>query len=210
MFYFERKFRRQGFQYIIGVDEVGRGPLAGPVVAGAVLLKTKRFRNRIVDSKALSRWQREKAFYEIIEKSLFGIGVINEKVIDRLNILEATRLAMENAIWGILYQLKKNRRYQPVIKDKVFVLVDGNVRLDIGYPYQNIIRGDQSSRSIAAASIVAKVTRDRIMDLYAQVYPQYGFFRNKGYPTAFHRQALTKHGPSLIHRQSFLKWLNQN
>lgn len=182
---------------IIGVDEVGRGPLAGPVVAAAVALKTTRFKNRIDDSKKLTSRQRESAFFEIINKSIFGIGIANEKIIDNLNILVATRLAMEQALDALLDNLKHHK------KQYIHILIDGNVKLDISLPFTNIIRGDSKSKSIACASIVAKVTRDRLMCLYDRIYPQYGFFQHKGYPTKMHREAIKRFGSSLIHRTTF-------
>lgn len=196
MFYFERMLKKKGRNVIIGVDEAGRGPLAGPVVAAAVCLKNNRFKNRIDDSKKLSARQRENAYLEIIEKSYFGIGIINEKVIDRLNILESTRLAMEEAVFQLTRKLK--------VKDpRIHVLIDGCVRLDIRFPCTFIIKGDSRSKSIASASILAKVTRDRIMQIYDKIFPQYGFIRHKGYPTKAHRNAIKKFGSSTIHRMSF-------
>jgi ribonuclease HII len=194
--YYENKFRGKGFALIIGVDEAGRGPLAGPVVAAAVALKEQSFVNRIDDSKKLSPLQREKAFPEIVDKSTFGIGIVDEKIIDRINILEGTRLAMEKAIGQLLSKLKYNKR-------RIHILVDGDVKLISDYPFSNIIKGDAKSRSIAAASIIAKVTRDRIMSLYDKLYPEYGFSQHKGYPTKTHRLALKRFGPSVIHRKSF-------
>jgi ribonuclease HII len=195
--YYERKLKKRGYKLIIGVDEVGRGPLAGPVVAAAVTLKTTRFKNRIDDSKKLTVLQRENSFREIIQKSIFGVGIVNEKIIDQLNILVATRMAMEQAIMVLRNKLKEYQGRQ------IHVLIDGNVRLDIDLPATNIIRGDSRSKSIACASILAKVIRDHIMCLYDKQYPQYGFFRHKGYPTRRHRAALKKFGPSIIHRMSF-------
>ena len=205
MLYFERKFERKGFKFIIGVDEAGRGPLAGPVVAGAVLLKNRRFKNRIIDSKKLSPLQRQKAFSEIIKKSIFNIGLINEKIIDRINIAQATRLAMESAIKGLIQKLKRINRGPGSFKESIYILVDGNVKLNIQYPYVNIIEGDNRSRSIAAASILSKFIRDHIMCSHASSYPQYGFRRHKGYPTRLHKMALKRYGPTDIHRLSFLK-----
>lgn len=197
MLYYERNFKKKGYRLIIGVDEAGRGPLAGPVVAAAVALKTARFKNRIDDSKKLTPSAREKAFLEIIHKSVFGIGIINEKIIDSINILEATRLAMEVAISALIKKIKSQK------KKFIHILVDGNVKLNIDFSYTNIIRGDAKSKSIASASILAKVTRDRIMSIYDRIYPEYGFLQHKGYPTKIHRQALKRLGPSLIHRMSF-------
>lgn len=197
MLYYERKFKQRGFCLIIGVDEAGRGPLAGPVVAAAVMLRQPRFKNRIDDSKKLTPQQRENAFLEITKESAYGIGIVNESIIDRLNILAATRIAMENAIAALIAKLKDYRQQQ------VHILVDGNVKLNTRFCLTNIIKGDAKSKSIAAASILAKVTRDRIMNLYDRAYPQYGFLRHKGYGTKMHVAALRKFGPSLIHRMSF-------
>ena len=183
---------------IIGVDEAGRGPLAGPVVAGAVALQTTVFKNRIDDSKKLTALQREKAFGELINKSLYGVGIIDERVIDQINILEATRLAMENAVKALIEKLKYPS------KKNIHILVDGDIKLNLGLPFSNIIKGDAKSKSIASASILAKVTRDYLMCLYDRAYPQYGFVQHKGYPTKKHRAALKRFGPSLIHRKSFL------
>lgn len=187
---------------IIGVDEAGRGPLAGPVVAAAVTLKTASFKNRIDDSKKLTSLQREKAFPEIIQKSVFGIGVINEKIIDRLNISVATRRAMEAAILTLLDKLKKSPRKH------IHIIVDGNINLDINFPFTKIIKGDSKSKTIACASILAKVTRDRIMYLYDKLYPEYGFSQHKGYPTKRHKGLLKRFGPSIIHRKSFSPCMN--
>lgn len=197
MLYYERKLKKKGYDLIIGVDEVGRGPLAGPVVAAAVALKNTRFKNRIDDSKKLSAKAREKAFGEITEKAIFGFGIVNEKIIDRVNILEASRMAMEEGVGALIDKLNPRRRR------RIHIIVDGNVRLNVAFPYTNIIKGDSKSKSIACASILAKVTRDRIMSLYDLVYPKYGFLRHKGYPTKAHRRALKRFGPSLIHRMSF-------
>lgn len=199
MFYYERKLKAKGYNFIIGVDEAGRGPLAGPVVAAAVVLKTTRFKNRIDDSKKLTPKQRAKAFLEIIDKSVFGIGIINEKIVDRLNILVATRIAMEQAIEDAL--VKTNN----IKKRRIHILVDGNVKLQTKLPVTNIIKGDAKSKSIASASILAKVTRDRIMSLYDKIYPQYGFSQHKGYGTRLHRAKLNKFGLSLIHRTTFCR-----
>ncbi|MFH1198564.1 MAG: ribonuclease HII [Candidatus Omnitrophota bacterium] len=197
MLYYERKLKKEGFDFIIGVDEAGRGPLAGPVVAAAVVLKTFSFKNRIDDSKKLSPLLRDKAFPEIIDKSIFGIGIIGEKIVDRLNILRATYLAMEEAVNSLI------KKINPLSKSRIHIIVDGNMAPSFGFACTPIIKGDAKSKSIAAASILAKVTRDRIMDNYHKIYPQYGFLKHKGYPTAAHRQALKKFGPSLIHRKSF-------
>jgi len=195
--YYEKKFKSRGYDVIIGVDEVGRGSLAGPVVSAAVNLRNLSFKNRIDDSKKLTPRQREKAFIEIVDKSVFGIGIVNAPVIDRLNILVATRLSMEEAVVALIDKLGTSK------KRKIHVLIDGNVRLNIPHPFTTIIRGDSRSKSIACASILAKVIRDRIMCLYHRIYPRYGFVAHKGYGTEQHRSAIKKFGPSMIHRLTF-------
>lgn len=211
-FHYENKLKKQGFSLVIGVDEAGRGPLAGPVVSAAVFLKTKKFNTRVDDSKKLTPGQREKAFLEIIKNSVFGISIVSEKIIDRINILEATRLSMQQAVNSLIRKLdpsfKGVGRSIPVglrsqnSKD-IHVIVDGNMVLNLGLPCTAIVKGDTKSKSIAAASILAKVTRDRLMFEYDKVYPEYGFTRHKGYPTREHRNILKNIGPSLIHRKSF-------
>ncbi len=196
MLYYERKLKAQGIDVIIGVDEAGRGPLAGPVVAAAVVLKTTRFKNRIDDSKKLTSLSREKAFFYIIKKSIFGVAIVNENIIDRINILQASRMAMEQAVSCVREKIKPK-------KSRIHVIVDGNMNLNINLPFTAIIRGDSKSLSIASASILAKVTRDHIMSSYDSVYPQYNFKQHKGYPTKEHRTILKKIGPSPIHRKSF-------
>ena len=197
MLYYERKLKKKGYNLIIGVDEAGRGPLAGPVVAAAVTLNTYRFKNRIDDSKKLTAQAREKAFQEIIEKSVFGIGIVDEQTIDRVNILVATRMAMEEAITALIDKLRVGKR------KRIHIIVDGNMNLKTDFTCTSIIKGDAKSKSIASASILAKVTRDAIMQLYDRIYPQYGFTRHKGYPTDEHRTILKRLGPSLIHRRTF-------
>ena len=197
MLHFERRLKNSGVDIIIGVDEAGRGPLAGPVVAGAVVLPDKRFKCRIDDSKKLTAAARQKAFLEITESSLFGVGIINEQIIDRLNILVCSRLAMENAVLALLSKIQNSGT------KKIHILIDGNMKLGLDYPSTSIIRGDSRSKSIASASIIAKVTRDRIMHIYDKIFPAYGFAGHKGYPTRAHRRLLKKIGPSLIHRRSF-------
>lgn len=196
--YYEKNLQKKGYNLIIGVDEAGRGPLAGPVVAAAVMLnRGTRFKNRIDDSKKLTSAQREKVFREIIENCVYGIGIIDEGSIDYFNILSATRLAMEQAISALIDKLGH------LSVKKLHILVDGNMRLNTNLAFSSIIKGDEKSKSIACASILAKVTRDRIMNLYDNIYPQYGFRRHKGYPTKTHRVAIKRFGPSLIHRRTF-------
>ncbi|MFA5311080.1 MAG: ribonuclease HII [Candidatus Omnitrophota bacterium] len=198
MLYYEDKYNRLGYKFVIGVDEAGRGPLAGPVVSAAVLLSRKRFNNLIDDSKKLAPLAREKAFLEINSNSVSGVGIVNEKIIDRINILEATRLSMQQAVISLVNKLGN------INHDEIFIIVDGNMDLSLGFPCQSIIKGDNKSKSIAAASILAKVIRDRMMFRFDKIYPAYGFKRHKGYPTKEHRDILRKIGPCVIHRKSFI------
>ncbi|MFA4854087.1 MAG: ribonuclease HII [Candidatus Omnitrophota bacterium] len=203
MLRYERKLKSRGYDLIIGVDEAGRGPLAGPVVAAAVILKSFRFTNRVDDSKKLTAAQRKAAFFEIKNKSLYAIAAVGHKQIDRINILQATKLAMQKAILRLLKKLS------PTQRKRAFVIIDGNMRFDLDLPYQSIVKGDSKSLSIAAASILAKVNRDALMEKYHKLYPQYGFNKHKGYPTLAHRMILKKIGPAAIHRKSFLKCLEK-
>ncbi len=204
MLRYEKKLKGKGFDLIIGVDEAGRGPLAGPVVAAAVWLKDFYFDNRIDDSKKLTPARRKEAFFEIKSKSLYAIAAVDHQRIDRINILQATILAMQKAISKLVKQC------DPAKLKRAFVLIDGNMRFKLNLPYQSIVRGDGKSLSIAAASILAKVRRDQIMDAYHKIYPQYGFIKHKGYPTRTHREILKQIGPVQIHRKSFLKCLKTN
>jgi len=196
--YYERKLKKNGFDLVIGVDEAGRGPLAGPVVAAAVVLKTHRFKNRIDDSKKLSHKQRENAFLEIIDNSIFGLGIVEEGQIDSINIFEASRLAMQKAVDSLIDKVIFDE-----YSNNAFVLADGNMRLNFPYPYLSLINGESKSQSIAAASILAKVTRDRIMSVYDKIYPEYGFLKHKGYSTELHRKTISELGLSKIHRKTF-------
>lgn len=187
---YEQKYHREGYRLIAGIDEVGRGPLAGPVVTAAVILPIDFYLPGIDDSKKLSEQKREQFFAEISEKSVsIGIGLIESNEIDTINIFEATKKAMLAAI-------------QQLEPKPDFLLIDA-VKLDTSYPSESIIKGDGLSVSIAAASIIAKVTRDRILKDYDRVYPQYGFARNAGYGTKEHLQAIELHGITPIHRKSF-------
>ena len=188
---FEAQARSQGFQVIAGLDEAGRGPLAGPVVAAAVILPPMRSMKGVADSKTLTAEQREKTLVLIQEKALgIGIGIVEAEEIDRLNILRASLKAMKLALQSLLLS-----------PDCLFI--DGLHTLDIPLKQQAIPKGDGRCLSIAAASIVAKVTRDRLMVGYHERYPQYNFARHKGYGTREHLQALREHGCCPIHRQSF-------
>ena len=186
----EKRLNKSGYWLVAGIDEAGRGPLAGPVVASAVILKSRVFSATIDDSKKLSAKKREKAYLEIFKKAIVGVGIVDEKTIDKINIYRATIKAMEMAI--------ANLEIPPD-----YIIVDGRVKLSTKCPHKCIVKGDSKSLSIAAASIIAKVTRDHLMVEYDKVYPQYGFAKHKGYGTRFHCSALKKHGPSPIHRFSF-------
>lgn len=190
MLYYEDKAKSKGFKTVAGVDEAGCGPWAGPVVAAAVILKKTDFKNKIDDSKKLSPKQRKEAYEEIIDNAYVGVGIIDSSVIDSLNILEARRIVMVNAILNLK-------------KKPDFILVDGDIKLDTAIGFENIIKGDSKSKSIAGASIIAKVTRDRIMEIYDKAYPGYEFLKHKGYGTSLHTKMLHKLGPSPIHRISY-------
>jgi ribonuclease HII len=191
MDYFERMFYGRGYQRIAGVDEAGRGPLAGPVVAAAVILPQKGIEERLYDSKKISPKKREELCELILSKAAgVGIGIIGQEEIDFLNILQATLKAMALAI--------ENLPHPPD-----FVLIDGNQVIQIPLPQKPIRKGDQLSTSIAAASIVAKVTRDRMMMEWHQKYPHYDFARHKGYGTKEHRKAIEKFGICELHRKTF-------
>lgn len=178
---------------ICGVDEAGRGPLAGPVYAAAVILPRGLVIEGLNDSKKLTEKRREALYDEIIEKAVaYGIGCADEKEIDEINILQATFQAMRRAIAAL--------SVRPDL-----ALIDGNRDTDFGVPSKTIIKGDSLSANIAAASILAKVTRDRLMKKYAETYPQYGFEVHKGYGTKRHYEALHEYGPCEIHRLTFLR-----
>lgn len=192
---FEKKALDEGFSFVIGVDEAGRGPLAGPVVAAAVHLRGYEFQNTINDSKKLSPLQRQRAFDEIREKSFVGVGIVSETVIDSINILRATHQAMAFAVKDLIAKSPATN---------VCLLIDGNsFKSDLPYAIRTIIGGDALSLSIACASIIAKVTRDKILEDYDKTFPQYGFAKHKGYPTADHKLAIREHGLSPIHRKTF-------
>jgi len=193
----ERLARQEGYTLLIGIDEAGRGPLAGPVVASAVSIVDPTFQSRIQDSKTISPRQREAAFLEIMDKAHVGIGIISEAVIDEVNILNATFLAMTNAVNQLFERL-------PPQEHKVLLMVDGDrFKSDLPYKSKTIVDGDAHVLSIACASIIAKVTRDRILVSYDRIFPQYGFAKHKGYPTAQHKEAIKINGLSPIHRRSF-------
>jgi ribonuclease HII len=187
----EETYWNQGLECIAGTDEAGRGPLAGPVVAGAVILPKGLFIDGVNDSKKLSANQRERLFHEIYELALgVGIGIVSHQVIDRINIYQASILAMRKAV--------ENLPFSPAI-----VLADGNSFKHETLLYRNVVAGDATSLTIAAASIIAKVTRDSLMREYHEQFPLYGFDRHKGYGTKLHIDALRQHGMCPIHRRSF-------
>lgn len=204
MLSYETQARLDGLRFVFGVDEVGRGPLAGPVVASAVCLKSYDFDNHINDSKKMTEKSRERAFHEIYDKAWVGVGIISEKVIDEVNILNASFLAMQAAIGDLLRHMPNDLIVDHEFPNQVRLLIDGNAfKSQLPFHYQTIIGGDGKSLSIACASIIAKVSRDRMMDRYHQTFPAYGFDGHKGYPTKAHREAIKAHGPSIIHRKSF-------
>ena len=191
LYEFETKASHQGFNNIAGIDEAGRGPLAGPVVAAAVILLSKINIPELNDSKKLSPKKREELFPKIQEMSVaFSVAVIDQEVIDEINILQATRLAMKKAV--------ETLKITPGL-----LLIDGNQKIDSNLNQWAIVKGDSRSLSIAAASVLAKVTRDRIMDDYHKLYPQYGFDRHKGYGTKIHRNQIQEYGPCPVHRKTF-------
>ena len=193
MWEIENRFFAQGYQTICGVDEAGRGPLAGPVCAAAVILPSNLEIPGLNDSKKLSDKKRRELFPIIKEQALaYGIAFADHKEIDEINILQATYLAMERAIAQL--------SVRPDL-----ALIDGNRAKDFGLPVETVVHGDSLSASIAAASILAKVTRDMHMEQQALLYPQYGFEVHKAYGTKAHYAALDTYGPSPIHRMSFLK-----
>ncbi|PID75142.1 MAG: ribonuclease HII [Deltaproteobacteria bacterium] len=188
----ERSLQRCGYQNIAGCDEVGRGPLAGPVVAAAVVFPSALDPSIYLDSKKLSRKIREKLVAELqASDARIGIGSVSEIDIDRLNILQASLLAMKLAVNNL----------PGAAAD--FVLVDGRFTIPLAVDQEALVKGESKSASIAAASIVAKVFRDKYMRDMHDRYPQYNFARNKGYPTREHRNALKKYGPCPLHRKSF-------
>jgi ribonuclease HII len=188
---FENKARECGYRMVAGIDEAGRGPLAGPVVAAAVILPPGYEHPEINDSKKLSSRQRVR-LYGIIQRDAIsiGVGLCEASLIDRVNILQATLIAMKEAVLELL-------------PCPDCLLIDGLNRIDLAITQETIIRGDSRSISIAAASIIAKVSRDRLMEMYHRQFPQYNFLQNKGYGTREHREAILKFGRCKLHRRSF-------
>ena len=190
---YENRCWEAGYETVCGVDEAGRGPLAGPVCAAAVILPRGLDIPGLNDSKKLTAKRRE-ALYDIItEQALaYGIAFASEQEIDEINILQATYRAMKQAVDGLT-------------RPADFVYVDGNRSQGLEQPHECVVSGDAKIPSVAAASIIAKVTRDRLMRQFAEQYPQYGFEKHKGYETKAHDEALLEHGPCPIHRMTFLK-----
>lgn len=192
---YEKELSEKGYPLVAGVDEVGRGPLAGPVVAAAVILPLEEEKRipGIDDSKKLSKKKREYLAEKIKEVAVaYAIEEVGEGTIDEINILQATRLAMKRAI-------------EKLSPRPDFVLTDGNMTLDIAIPQKSIVKGDAKVASIGAASVLAKVYRDRLMEEFAKTYPQYGFERNAGYGTKAHVEAIREVGICKIHRKTFVK-----
>lgn len=195
MYEYEHNCRDNGYTVVAGVDEAGRGPLAGPVYAAAVILPNDIIIKGINDSKKLSEKKREKLFEEITEKAIaYNIFSVDEKRIDEINILNATYEAMNGAVNGL-----------STAPD--FVLIDGNRISGMEILHETVVKGDSKSISIAAASILAKVSRDRFICQMAEKYPEYGFEKHKGYGTKAHNEAILKYGPCPIHRRTFLRKL---
>ena len=190
----ENNWHKKGKKLVCGIDEAGRGPLAGPVVVAAVIMPEDSFIEGVNDSKKVSEKKREKLYDEITENAIaWSVGIIDQNEIDKINILNATKKGLTTA----LTELKE----KPDI-----ILVDALTKIDtLGIPYESIIKGDAKSYSIAAASIIAKVTRDRIMRQWDEIYPQYGFINHKGYGTKAHIDAIKQYGLCPLHRKSFTK-----
>ena len=190
----EDELRKKGFKTICGIDEAGRGPLAGPVVVASVIMPEDSMIEGINDSKKISEKKREKLYDQIIDEAIsYGISIIGQEEIDEINILNATKKGLTNS----LKELKVNPD---------LIIVDALSHIDtLGIPYESIIKGDAKCYSISAASILAKVTRDRIMREWATIYPQYGFEQHKGYGTAKHISAIKEYGACPIHRKTFIK-----
>lgn len=237
-FNIEKELVEQGYAFVIGVDEAGRGPLAGPVVAAAALLRNNQLPSTKIqtttndqnpnnqnkedlpntkyqiqdtnmwdlvrDSKKLSEKQREKVFDFVCENFHVGVGICDHKTVDRINILEASFLAMKKAIADLVHNKSKVESLKTKVDENIIIIVDGNKKIpNFSMEQMAVVGGDRIVKSISAASIIAKVTRDRMMISMHEKYPVYGFDQHKGYGTKLHMDALKKHGPCEIHRQSF-------
>ncbi len=189
----DESFRKSGFQHVAGIDEAGRGPLAGPVVAASVVLPPMKRLDGLRDSKKVPEKERESLFWELLFCSLdIGVGIVDAETIDRINILQATKLAMEIAVGDLT-------------STPDLLLIDALRLPRVNIEQVSLIKGESKSASISAASIIAKVVRDGIMRDYDRVYPEYGFARHKGYSTKEHMEKIVLHGPCPIHRKSFEK-----
>lgn len=191
---FENKLYSEGLKYLAGIDEAGRGPLAGPVVVGIAIMKPDSFIEGVNDSKKISEKKRELLYEQITNEAIdWSVGIVDQNEIDEINILNATKKALHMAITNL--KIKPDR-----------ILVDALEHIDTcGIPYTSIIKGDAKVYSISSASIIAKVTRDRMMKEYDEIYPEYGFAGHKGYGTAKHIQAIKTYGPCPLHRKTFIK-----
>ena len=191
---YENELQNKGFEYICGIDEAGRGPLAGPVVVASVIMPKDSIIEGINDSKKVSEKKREKLYDLILKEAIsYGVGIIGQDEIDDINILNATKKGLTNSL--------KELTQRPDL-----ILVDALTNIDtLGIPYESIIKGDAKCYSISAASIIAKVTRDRIMREWDKIYPQYGFATHKGYGTSAHINAIKEYGPCPLHRKTFIK-----
>lgn len=187
-------YANENIKYICGIDEAGRGPLAGPVVVGAVIMPKDSFIEGVNDSKKISEKKREKIYEQIIEEAIsYSVGIVDQNKIDEINILNATKLGLKIAVEGL--------KTRPDV-----IMVDALNNIDTcGIPYISVVKGDAKNYCIAAASIIAKVTRDRIMRQWDEVYPIYGFAKHKGYGTAEHIRIIKENGPCLLHRKTFIK-----
>ena len=190
----ETIYEKEGVKYICGIDEAGRGPLAGPVVVAAAIMPRNSMIEGVNDSKKVSEKKREKLYEEITSSAIaWGVGIIDQTEIDNINILNATKKGLTQSL--------KELEVKPEL-----ILVDALTKIDtLGIPYRSIIKGDAKSYSIAAASIIAKVTRDRIMRQWDELYPMYGFEKHKGYGTKMHIEAIKEYGICPLHRRSFVK-----
>ncbi len=200
----ENDLYEKGVKSIAGIDEAGRGPLAGPVVVACVIMPKESMIEGVNDSKKVSEKKREILYEQITKEAIaYGVGIISQEEIDRINILNATKEGLTMAIKEIEKDLKEKQRN---FEKPEIILVDALTKIDTdGISYRSIIKGDAKSYSIAAASIIAKVTRDRIMRQWAQVYSVYGFEKHKGYGTAMHIAAIKEYGLCPLHRRSFVK-----
>lgn len=195
---YEENLYNEGVKYICGIDEAGRGPLAGPVVVGAVVMPRDSKLEYMNDSKKVTAKRRDVLYDEILDTALaYGVGIVSQEEIDELNILNATKKGLHIALGQVIEKLES----KPDI-----VLVDALREIDTyGITYESIVKGDATCYSISAASIIAKVTRDRIMEEWDKIYPMYGFEKHKGYGTKAHIQAIKECGPCALHRKSFIK-----